>query len=812
MLWPLRPRFGQDAAMRTTIFSLLAALALGTCGCRDNPRAIIADLGSRYRSAVTYADEGRVRVTETRGGATREFTLPFQVAFARPDRVRIEAYDARIVADGTTFFAAVGSVPGQVLTEPVESPLSLDQIFADAEVRTMLAEGEAGCPTQLPLLLADDTIDLILADAQGEPHIVGTEPVDGSPCTRIAITKPDGTLELWIDREAGLLRRMKVPTDAHAALLGEQAGGPVGLEVVVDFTNASFGGEIPGEAFAFAVPEDADRVARIEPLRPPRPVHPRIGTPADLPPLTTAAGLPISREGLAGSPVVIEFFFEGCEPCTRTMPQVAAGISQFTAAHAASHDGARPTVRHLAVSTDERAVDDATLRKKIAEFGGVGELVRDADVVAARALGIESLPATVILTGDGTIADILVGPHGPIADDVAATLAAVAEGTPTRPLLKERYDRRLRGYRREVARASGTGAIAPLPDQVIAPRRQAVRFKLEPAWRAERVAMPGNLVCLDASQDVADPRIVVLDGWRTVVELDVSGHETARHELHLPRDSGVGFLRTAVDAAGKRWWLAAARGGQHVFVFDAEWTKQATYPEPGGAIHEGIADADIGDLDGDGTPEIVVAYLGSVGVQAATLEGRRLWRDRSLGSVIDVALGSPTASGGRRDVLCVTGSGRLQRATPGADAATGPPGATALMLKSVSAGPVAADATWALVGIEATAVGKQAAVGIDPVSLEETWRLPLADGAHRAGPIEPVAWADLLGTPRRQWLIAAPDGSVNVAWADGRVVDRYCHGRPLVGIGGFRHEGRGFVVLATRGGLEALRVDDVALD
>ena len=111
MLWPLRPRFGQDAAMRTTIFSLLAALALGTCGCRDNPRAIIADLGSRYRSAVTYADEGRVRVTETRGGATREFTLPFQVAFARPDRVRIEAYDARIVADGTTFFAAVGSVP-----------------------------------------------------------------------------------------------------------------------------------------------------------------------------------------------------------------------------------------------------------------------------------------------------------------------------------------------------------------------------------------------------------------------------------------------------------------------------------------------------------------------------------------------------------------------------------------------------------------------------------------------------------------------------------------------------------------------------
>lgn len=812
MLWPLRPRFGQDAAMQTIILTLLAALALGICGCRDNPRAIITDLGSRYRSAKAYADEGRVRVTETRGGATREFTLPFQVAFARPDRMRIEAYDARIVADGTTFFAAVGSVPGQVLTEPVKSPLSLDQIFADAEVRTMLAEGEAGCPTQLPLLLADDTIDLILADAQDEPRIVGTEMVDGRPCTRIAITKPDGTLELWIDREAGLLRRMKVPTDAHAALLGEQAGAPVGLEVEVDFTNASFDGKIPGEAFAFDVPEDADRVTRIEPLRPPRPVHPRIGTPAELPPLTTTDGLPISRESLAGSPVVIEFFFEGCEPCTRTMPQVASGISQFVAAHAASHEGARPTVRHLAVSADERAVTDAALRKKLAEFGGVGELVRDPDVVAARALGIESLPATAILAADGTIADILVGPHGPIADDVAASLTAVAAGTPTGNLVQERYDRRLRSYRRELARASGTGAVAPLPEQVIAPRRQPVRFKLEPSWRAERVAMPGNLVCLDASQGVADPRIVVLDGWRTVVELDATGHETARHELELPRDSGVSFLRTAVDAAGKRWWLAAARGGQHVFVFDAEWQKQATYPEPGGAIHDGIANADIADLDGDGTPEIVVAYLGSVGVQAATLEGRRLWRDRSLGSVIDVALGPPAAEGERRDVLCVTGSGRLARATPGADTAASPPGTAELMLKSVSAGPVAADAAWALLGIEATAVGEQATLGIDPLSLAETWRMPLADGVHRAGPIEPVAWADLLGTPRRQWLIAAPDGSVSVAWADGRVVDRYCHGRPLVGLGGYRHEGQGFIVVATRGGLEALRLDDVALD
>jgi len=108
-------------------------------------------------------------------------------------------------------------------------------------------------------------------------------------------------------------------------------------------------------------------------------------------------------------------------------------------------------------------------------------------------------------------------------------------------------------------------------------------------------------------------------------------------------------------------------------------------------------------------------------------------------------------------------------------------------------------------------VGTNIAVGLGPLP-DQFWELDLPDGVHRDGPIEPVAWADLLGTPRRQWLIAAPDGSVAVAWADGRVVDRYRHGAPLVGIGGYRDGNEGFIVIATRNSLEGYRVDDVALD
>jgi hypothetical protein len=115
------------------------------------------------------------------------------------------------------------------------------------------------------------------------------------------------------------------------------------------------------------------------------------------------------------------------------------------------------------------------------------------------------------------------------------------------------------------------------------------------------------------------------------------------------------------------------------------------------------------------------------------------------------------------------------------------------------------------VGLAGNGLERTRAVGLAAEG-QLLWELPLADGVHRDGPIEPVAWADLLGTPRRQWLIAAPDGSVAVVWADGGLVDRYQHGAPLVGLGGYRHAGAGYIVLASPAGLECLRVTDVALD
>jgi hypothetical protein len=805
MLWPGTRDLAQDARMTSHLSRWLpvAAIAVAITGCGDDPQAVLRDMATAYRGAAHYADEARVIVRESQGGQSTESAQPFQVAFSRPDRLRIDAYDARVVADGSRLFAASGGVPGQVLVDAITSPLDMDQLFADDVLQGTLTQGEAGCPPQVPLLLADDTLDVILADATAPPRIVGVETVDGHACRRVAVPKPDGLLELWIDRDSKLLRRMRVPTAAYADEASRAAGAPVGIAVDVEFTKAAFA-EAPAEAFVFEVPATAVEVAKLEPPARPQPAHPRLGGKAGLPPLATADGA--SADAAAGpGPIVLDFFFAGCGPASRTLPAVATGIADFVAAHATRHGGERPALRHLAISLDPDDVPTADVRRTLAEFGGVGTLVRDPQGVAAQALGLETFPATVIVSGDGEVADVLVGDGPRIAADVTETLTTLARGQNTAGLVRGRHRRRIEDFRRTLARAAGGGS-APVPEPVIAPRRQPVRFKLVPVWRAS-VALPGNLVCLDAASGAAEPRIVALDGWRTVVEFDAEGAERSRRELDLPADAGLGFLRTAVAADGRRWWLGGRRGGRRVFVFDDAWRLHASHPAAGDG--EAIADAALADLGGDGEPEVIVAFSGTAGLEAATLGGERIWRDRDLGPLTSVTVGPPVAAGGERAVIGCTASGRIEQARRRDENSAGDAGPA---FATLAAGPVAPDGAWAIVGVSTGHAGKGLAAGIDPATRDLAWRLPLAAGGYRDGPFEPVAWADLLGTPRRQWLIAGPDGSVTAAWADGRVVDRYYHGRPLVGLGGYRHADRGHVVIATRQGIEAFAVDDVALD
>ncbi len=771
-------------------------------GCNQTKAAktLLEEMSTAYREAGGYEDQGRVVVRSIRGDASDETTLPFRVVFQRPDRLRIECYQTMAVSDGTTFFAAVGHVPGQVLVEDIEKPFGLEQLFRDDQLRSGLSEGLAGCPVQLPLLLADNTVEIILSSAISQPIIAGTEEIHSRPCSRIEIKTAEGLLLLWIDKEEKILRRMKVPSDHYSKSLSEQSGVPTGTTVTVDFLDAKFTPSISPNAFAYEIPKDASRVTRLELTPAPHPPSPLVGQ--RVPPFVLRGidGETVSNDSIKGSIAVLEFFFSTNVSSQRSMPEITRAIHEIDSS-------ADVPLLHYAVSIDSTEVTDPQLVKCLSTWGAGGTLLRDPRGVAMASFELPSCPAVVVTAPDGTVADVAIGTHNRMTEDLRQSIQALHAGQATRALVEKRFETRLREHEQVLEKIADTGRIEVLPEQVISPKRQPVRFKVEQAWKSDTIRMPGNIVCLPAETGGA-PRIITLDGWGTVVELDTAGKEVARHELGLPNTASIGFLRSAVDASGKRWWLCSSSGAQQLFVFDDLWTLHTTYPDSESPTHAGISDAFLMDSDGDGSLEMIVGYFGSVGVQGVTLAGERLWSQRALEGVQHIMLDIPV-EGSSRGVICSNGRGQLIRLGPSGEILK-TPAVVSQNIRSLSSGLLATDA-WAMVGMEHTNIGVNVIVGIGS-DLQSVWKHPLPDGVHRDGPIEPITWADLFGTPRRQWIIAAPDGSVHLLWADGRIIDHYQHGAALVGIGGYRFQESGYLLVATRNSFESLRIIDVGLD
>ena len=68
---------------------------------------------------------------------------------------------------------------------------------------------------------------------------------------------------------------------------------------------------------------------------------------------------------------------------------------------------------------------------------------------------------------------------------------------------------------------------------------------------------------------------------------------------------------------------------------DEQWQPTGSYPEE---TRQGISDIQLADLDGDGQLEMLVGYLGEVGVQCASLAPERVWSNRAFDNVLSLAV------------------------------------------------------------------------------------------------------------------------------------------------------------------------------
>ena len=757
-----------------------------TSGREALNRLIIA-----YRKASSYSDAGTVRLLAEAGDQKIDQTSKFSVALVQPDKLRVLAYQAMLVCDGKKMYAAIESIPNQVLVRQAPLRVNMKMFRSDPNLAMAIADF-AGPPPQLMLLFGDEPSKALLRDAE-EPVLLEPRQIDGRDCYRVQITRPEGVSVFWIDQETFLLRRIVFPTDELRQSLTQDK--PLDkLSLVAEFSNAQFNGKVDPKAFQFQVPEGAEIVKFFLPPHAAQLLSKKV---PDFK-FYDLDGKPITPESLAGKVSVLDFWATWCGPCKQSLPNLQKVYEQYKG---------NAKVAFYAISIDAPAVENKALVKTFEDLKVQVPIVRDTERSAA-AFKFTGIPTTFIIGADGVVQDYEAGGNPKLAEELPEKIGKLLAGESIYEKPLKAYQERLERYAKSLEKESEGEPAADrpvveeqkLPEAKTAQRSEPTTMKLAPLWKCAEVKSPGNVLVLGGTSGPA--RLAVIENWKSVAEVGLDGKRIALHKLNLAENEVIGNLRSAVGADGRRYTVAFMASQQRCHVLDDAWNPVTSYPE--GALkntHSGIADVELGDLDGDGKLEMYVSYWGVVGVQAVSLEGKRLWANRSLSNVLGMAIGAPDEKG-RRNLYCTNSTGSLVVL----DAQGQRQGEIRIpdrMLHWIVAADLRGDGQRLWCGMAAPKLGENLCIGLS-LKGEELWNYLLPPGIPP--PVEWIVAGRIARGGPGQWILPGPDGSIHIISADGKLLDKFNYGAMLQGLATVEIDGQPALVVSSANGLEAWKV------
>jgi peroxiredoxin len=757
---------------------------------------LLERMAKAYREANTYADAAQVRTKIQLAGQAEEDPEPVDsmVIFERPNRLHVQ-YGATVLgSDGKKLRASVGdpSMAGQLLELDAPTKLSLDDLssgFSGPALAEGLSRGPGLFPFQLMLLLSDNGH----LNENGKPELLDDDTFDGCLCRRIRVATQFGPEVLWIDPKSYTLRLAELPTDALRKQIEAEQGPVKHVSLTLELRGARLNEPVPPVAFEFPVPDGTTLVKRL--IGPP-PAAPSelLGKAAPDFSFTGIDGAAVSRKSLAGKVAVINFWVTKFPPCQQSMSSLNSVYEKYKASD---------RVAFVDVSVDPPEIGDAQVRDTAEKWGGTFPLARDTAGLAQKTLQVPGTPALVVLGSDGTVQYQDSGFNPRLAADLPVTIEALLTGKSVADDIKNQYKQSVEEYNRAIQEPPAPSSVLPLPQASVAPRDEPKSLKVTRRWNCGELKAPGNILVVEDPRDSkAEPKLLVLDGPHTVVELGRDGKILARHELAIPTQAVVTFLRTAVDGAGKRYFAGSGSGQQQLFLFDADWKPLLDFPKADQGPHAGIGDVQLVDLAGDGKLILAVGYWQVVGVQGVSLDGKRIWSDRSMENVFRLTAG-PAEAKGRRRLLCTNRRGSLVpinfEGKPGAEWLL--PG---LMLETVFSADSAGSGPTQICALARNTRLELLAVGLGPGG-EDLWHYPMSQAIYTTT-IEQLATIPLASSSRH-WLIAGPDGSIHLVAFDGKPLDSFHYGTALTGLAGARFGDETLLLVSSAGHVEAWKVE-----
>ena len=423
--------------------------------------------------------------------------------------------------------------------------------------------------------------------------------------------------------------------------------------------------------------------------------------------LSTLDGQTIRLSELKGKRVGLDFWATWCGPCVREIPEFIRLRKE--------------------TSSDELAIvgvseEDAQTLKAFVKKQGVNYPIASAKGLPEPFNKIEAVPTTFFIDRKGIIQSVAVGSreYGDLKENALTKDYSGAPRSKPAPALASG----LKDAEKPLTATPGWSTNLP-----------GATVMCSGDWDGGRapeiLVLAGNKLHV-LSVDGMEKKAVVLPGTFSAIECGRHNQKGAR----LVGYSNWGRKISVVDTAGKEIWSFSALMG----VNGAHW----------------------GDLEGDGTDELVIGMNGFGGLDAVSAEGKKLWHV-SLGNVWGQAVipaGPVTPA-----LVCATeagGSVRLFDAHGGAVRTLRPQGCYCTKLAACF------DASGT---VQLLALGQRQGGGPDSVIAFDSagqvaWSSPVS--APRGWVGFHCAAGDLNGDSKPEWVFLESPGTLVVATTDGK--------------------------------------------
>ena len=738
------------------------------------PEELLTKLRTTYAAAKSYSDNATLverGVSRSRGSLTEIPFTHLSLLFARPNRYAISYEDAipssqgttkyRVVSDGQRIRSAASELPEQIHEAIAPRETTTDNLIPEPELRqAILQVAIENLFPQLAMLLAHDAEKPIFPRAS-HTEMLPEQTIGAVLCYRVAMTEPEGKRILWIDKEKLILRRMEIPIEGQREIL-DPTKQFSSFSVDLDLEDVTLDPEFDDAAVTLVVPETGRLVRRFVPPAPEGPSE-DLGKPVKEFAFTDVAGTKVTPASLAGKVCVLDFWKTDCPPCKANTPELEAAFQEFKDAE---------DVAFYGVSTDPKGLDTKAVEKTLQAWGATFPVLRDLDKNVFYDLGVQATPTLMLVGPDGRLLSRRVGMLES-GDELVKKIRQIQAGEDLVLEAKDQHAKQLEQHEAILQAATLKNSLVGEqgPAAEIKTRKLPEDLKVEQLWKAKltNLSKPGDVAVLTTLR--GEPQeILVLDNGQTVVRYDNEGRQLGRVELPSHEEQQHGFIRTAVDAAGARWFLVSGVGWQQVFLYDKDWKLLFAFPdEP----HSGVGDARFFDLKSSGVPTMLVGYRGGRGVQAGTLEGQRMWVNRHLDHVLQVAAG-PLAESSDQSLWCTSTRGTVFEIS-----AEGKSQQEFAVVGHTMVALAVATQAGQHCGISLIKPGQYALVAFNDKG-DVSWSYELPPGEY-AGPIPPIqaihhsAYDDYR-------VVAGPDGSLHFVGEDGKLIDRFDYGDAIAGL------------------------------